>query len=459
MFVYQTSIFDFLFMYGRRPVAKTPILNGFAGEHSVIFYSAQEKNDSLNLEDFSRTIQNHFDGQFIAAFRTWENAFSYISQKSKEERTVLIIDEFPFMARENPSIKSMLQHEIDHHWREQNIFLILCGSSVSFMVNDIMGYESPLYGRITASMEIHPFDYMDGASFFPGYSTEEKLTAYGILGGIPRYLCTFSDKLSVRENIERNILSDGAFLNEEPIRLLRMELREPNVYNSILEAIARGYNRLTEISDCIHEDRGKCSKYLITLTTLRLVEKRVPCGEAEGSRKAVYILTDNFYRFWYRYVFSEKSYYEMLGPQDAAEEIMGDISNFMGNAFEEICRQYLIRQAKARKLPFIPAQIGKWWGTNPVIRAQDDVDLLALNKKRTEALFCECKFTNRPMPMEEYDDLVTAAQAFPESMRKYLLFISKSGFTAPVIRRAAEEGTVLLTADALFEDPAETLFL
>ena len=167
------------------------------------------------------------------------------------------------MARENPSIKSMLQHEIDHHWREQNIFLILCGSSVSFMVNDIMGYESPLYGRITASMEVHPFDYMDGASFFPGYSTEEKLTAYGILGGIPRYLCTFSDKLSVRENIERNILSDGAFLNEEPIRLLRMELREPNVYNSILEAIARGYNRLTEISDCIHEDRGKCSKYLL----------------------------------------------------------------------------------------------------------------------------------------------------------------------------------------------------
>lgn len=112
----------------------------------------------------------------------------------------------------------------------------------------------------------------------------------------------------------------------------------------------------------------------------------------------------------------------------------------------------------SRKLPFIPAQIGKWWGTNPVILAQDDVDLLAFNKKRTKALFCECKFTNRPMPMEEYDDLVTAVRAFPESMRKYLLFISKSGFTAPVIRRAAEEGTVLLTADALFEDSLEPLF-
>ena len=93
------------------------------------------------------------------------------------------MDEFPFMAGPNPSIKSMLQHEIDHQWKDRNMLLILCGSSVSFMVNDIMGYESPLYGRTTSSMEVLPFDYLDSAKFFPGYSHEEKLTAYAILGG------------------------------------------------------------------------------------------------------------------------------------------------------------------------------------------------------------------------------------------------------------------------------------
>lgn len=449
--------FEFLVMYGRRRVGKTTILQEFSCRHPVIFYSAQEKNDSLNLQDFSKTIQKYYEGQFIAPFPSWGEAFSYVTKKSADKKTVLIIDEFPFMAGANPSIKSMLQHEIDHHWKNQNIFLILCGSSVSFMINDIMGYESPLYGRATFSMEVLPFDYLDSAKFFPDYSLEDKLIAYGILGGIPRYLNAFSGECSLQENVAREILRNGALLYDEPMMLLKMELREPNVYNSILEAIARGYNKITEIADCIHEDKSKCSKYILTLLALRLVEKRVPCGETEGSKKTIYTLTDNFYRFWYHYICSNKSYYELLGASEAAKEIMDDISDFMGLAFEDICRQYLIRKAKLKKLPFVPFHIGKWWGNNPAIRAQDDVDLLALNKKKTEGIFCECKFTNRPMPMEEYDDLVTATKAFPEDMKKYLMFISKSGFTAPVQKRAGEEGTVLLTMEDLFKVSQENM--
>ncbi len=442
--------FQFLVMYGRRRVGKTTILQEFSGRHKVIFYSAQEKNDSLNLQDFSRTIQYHFEGQYMSPFLSWQDAFTYVTRKTTDEKTILIIDEFPFMAGPNPRIKSMLQHEIDHHWKKQNLFLILCGSSVSFMVNDIMGYESPLYGRTTATMEVRPFDYVDGSKFFPGYSAEEKLIAYGILGGIPRYLSTFSDKRSIQENLETEILGNGAFLRDEPQMLLKMELREPNVYNSILGAIAGGYNKVTEIADCIHEDKSKCSKYITVLQSIRLVEKRVPCYEQGRSKKTIYALTDNFYRFWYHYIFPNKSYYELLGSSGAAKEIMDEISDFMGLAFEDICRQYLIRQAKLGRLPFVPADIGKWWGNNPVIKAQDDVDLLAVNRKGTEGIFCECKFTSRPMPMEEYDDLIMATKAFPESMKKHLFFISKSGFTAPVQRRAEREGAVLLTLEDLF---------
>ena len=448
--LYNSDYFEFLVMYGRRRVGKTTILQEFSGKHDVIFYSAQEKNDSLNLLDFSKTVQQYFEGQFIAAFPSWEDAFSYVTKKASNKKIILIIDEFPFMAGPNPSIKSMLQHEIDHHWKNQNILLILCGSSVSFMINDIMGYESPLYGRTTSRMEVLPFDYLESAKFFPSYSMEDKLIAYGVLGGIPRYLNAFSGKRSIQENIETEILKNGAFLNDEPMMLLKMELREPNVYNSILEAIAGGHNKVTEIADYIHEDKSKCSKYITTLLSLRLVEKRVPCGEPDGSKKTIYALTDNFYRFWYHYIFSNKSYYELLGASDAAKEIMDDISDFMGLAFEDICRQYLMRQAKLRKLPFVPSDIGKWWGNNPAIKAQDDVDILALNKKKTEGIFCECKFTNRPMPMEEYDDLVIATKAFPDTMKKHLMFISKSGYTAPVQRRAEKEGAVLLTVEDLF---------
>ena len=138
---------------------------------------------------------------------------------------VLIIDEFPFLAGSNPSIKSILQHTIDHQWSSQNLMLVLCGSSVSFMVNEVMGYKSPLYGRMTASMEVLPFDYLDAAKFFPNYNNEDQLLASGILGGIPRYLNAFSDRHSIAENIRDSILRNGAFLYDEPIMLLKIGLR------------------------------------------------------------------------------------------------------------------------------------------------------------------------------------------------------------------------------------------
>lgn len=186
--MYASERFEFMVMYGRRRIGKTTILQEFSKAHKTIFFSAQEKNDTLNLQDFSKVLQEHFDGGFIAGFKDWSDALDYLGKRVQAKRTVLIIDEFPFLAESNPSIKSILQHKIDHDWKERNLFLILCGSSVSFMLNDVMGYKSPLYGRSTGSMEVLPFDYLESAAFFPEYSEEEKLIAYGILGGVPRYL-------------------------------------------------------------------------------------------------------------------------------------------------------------------------------------------------------------------------------------------------------------------------------
>ncbi len=449
--MYASERFEFMVMYGRRRIGKTTILQEFSKTHRTLFFSAQEKNDALNLQDFSRLAQEYFDGGFIADFANWKDALDYFGRKAQGGRMTLIIDEFPFLAETNPSIKSVLQHKIDHDWKERNIFLILCGSSISFMLNDVMGYRSPLYGRSTGSMEVLPFDYLESAAFFPNYSEEEKMIAYGILGGVPRYLNAFDPGRSLKENLISEILTEGAFLNDEPQTLLRMELREPAVYNSILEAVANGCNRIVEIADRIHEERSKCSKYMLTLQTLHLLEKCIPCGEPGSSKKGIYKITDPFYKFWYRYVFANKSYYSMLGNDKAADEIMGGINDFMGSAFEDICKQYLIRRARAGTLPFVPYVIGRWWGNNPIIKEQDDVDLLALSQKGEKGIFVECKFRNRPMAMEEYDDLLTAAKAFPNVKEKNLIFISKGGFTEAVQRRAQEEKAELVSLREMYE--------
>lgn len=448
--LYSSPKFEFLTIYGRRRIGKTTILKEFAKRHRSLFFSAQEKNDPLNLTSFSKTVQTFFDGDFISAFPDWKAAFDYITRKATDEKLVLIIDEFPFLAEPNPSIKSILQHTIDHVWKDKNIFLILCGSSVNFMLNDVMGYKSPLYGRITGNMEVKPFDYLESAEFFPSYSKTEKAIIYGILGGVPRYLEAFSPDVSLEENIRNNLLMEGSFLNDEPQTLLRIELREPAVYNSILEALSNGCNKICEIADRIHEEKSKCSKYMLTLLTLRVIDKSIPCTEPETSKKGIYEITDNYFRFWYRFLFTNENYYSMLGLERSTQEIMESINDYMGPVFEKICQQYLIRSARDNKLPFVPYKIGKWWGNNPLLKAQDDIDILAYDKSGKKALFCECKFRNKPMAMDEYDDLVIATEMFRDIKEKHLMFFSKSGFTEPVKERAEREGTTLLTIDDLY---------
>ena len=184
---------------------------------------------------------------------------------------------------------------------------------------------------------------------------------------------------------------------------------------------------------------------------MRLVEKKVPCGEGDGSRKGIYKLTDNFFRFWFRYEFTNNAYYEMLGADAASKEIMDGISDYMGDAFEGICTEYFVRKAKKKELPFIPYHIGKWWGNNAHIKAQDDVDILMIDKTGKKGIFVECKFTNSKMPHSEYEDLKTAMLAFPNIEEKYIFFVSKSGYEKSVVRHAAEDGAVLLELDDLFK--------
>lgn len=447
---YNSNRFQFLVMYGRRRVGKTSLLQEFSKFHKTIFFSAQEKNDALNLEDFSKTVLSFFGDGYFGSFKDWETAFRYIGDKGSNERIVLIIDEFPFIASENPSVKSILQHTIDHIWKQKNIFLILCGSSVSFMENEVMGYKSPLYGRSTGQIEIRAFDYFDAAEFFPNYSNTEKLLAYGILGGIPCYLETFDDTVSIEKNIANQILRTGAFLRDEPQLLLKMELREPAVYNSVFEVIAEGASRLNDISLKTHEESQKCSKYLTTLQNIKLVERIIPCGEKATSKKSLYKISDNFYQFWYKFLFANKSYYEMLGTESAASEIMQDMSAYMGSIFESICQQYMIRLAKAKKLPFIPHDIGRWWGANPKTKSQDDIDILCLSRDRKSAIFCECKFRNILFDMKEYNDLMAASEIFTEPENRYYYIFSKSGFTDEVKKQAEANGIVLIGLDDLF---------
>lgn len=158
----------------------------------------------------------HFTNEFISPFLSWKDCFQYIGEHANDKREVIILDEFPFIALSDQTIKSVLQHTIDHNWKNKNIFLIICGSSISFMENELLAEKTPLYGRATSKLELIPFDYYESSLFFEPWSNVDKLVAYGILGGIPFYLNCFDPSLDLKQNIANNILKDNAILREEP---------------------------------------------------------------------------------------------------------------------------------------------------------------------------------------------------------------------------------------------------
>lgn len=126
------------------------------------------------------------------------------------------------------------------------------------------------------------------------------------------------------------------------------------------------------------------------------------------------------------------------------------MSNLMGAVFERVCQQYMVRMAKARKLPFVPFKMGKWWGNNPVKRRQDDIDILALDRTGSRAIFCECKFRNELFDMQEYRDFMDACAIFTQVKEPHYYLFVKSGYTKDVQKQAAVDGVTLLMIDDLF---------
>ena len=454
--LYNSNKFEFLVLYGRRRIGKTTLLTEIAKKHNCLYFLSQEKNTTLNLSEFAKLTKDYFDMDYIPQAEDWNQMINILTEriefkldKNPNEKVCIIIDEFPFIAKEYPTIKSILQHTIDHKWQHKNVMLVLCGSSVSFMVNEVLGYSSPLYGRRTANIELKPLNYLEASKFFPNFSNIDKITAYTILGGIPYYLQIFDDKLSLKENISKYIFDSSSVLREEPILLLKQEFREPTIYNSIIEAIATGSSKFNEISQKINEETSKCASYMKNLQEVRIVDKIIPYGENANSKKSIYTLSDPFFRFWYKYVFSNSSTLSILGPKSYTDTIFNSISSVLGSAFEDVCTQYLILQARSGKLPFIPNGMGKWWGNNPKKKSQDDVDIMGV--KDNQGLFCECKFRNEKFDLSEFNDLICASEIFQNITDKYYYIFVKSGYTQAVIDESKKYNVKLLTIDDLFK--------
>ncbi len=440
---YDSGKFEFAVVYGRRRVGKTTLINEFIKDKECILYSATETNAKQNLTELSRSIYALSDdyNNSESVFSSFQAAFETVFSIGEKRRIVFVIDEYPYLAGCSKGISSVLQLLIDRYHENSKLFIILCGSSMSFMENQVMGYKSPLYGRRTCQYKIRPFEFFEARKYYSNFSDRDMAVIYGITGGIPLYMSLMSDKLSVEQNIKDNFLTPNAYLYEEPTNLIKQECRDASQYNSIISAIANGASRLSEICTKTDIDTSLASSYISKLIGLGIVKKELPYG-ADNSRKAIYVLEDSMFRFWYKFVQDNTSVINRGFADMVYKKIEPQLSGFMGAVFEEICTQYMWKLLADGKSPIDFTDLGRWWGTDPRTKKQTEIDIMGVSSSN-DYLFGECKWTNEKADLTVLETLISRGELFKCKSRHFYLF-AKNGFTSGCIEKTADMGNVTL---------------
>ena len=430
---YQENDFQFTVIYGRRRIGKTSLINEFLKDKKSIYYVALEENAEDNLKRFSDAISifKNTDQGGKEKFANFEECFKEITHLAQKQRVILVIDEFPYLAKAYPTISSMLQSYIDHEFKETNLFLILCGSSMSFMERQVLGYQSPLYGRRTLALKLEPFKLSEAHEMLPKLSKEDAFIINTVCGGVPQYLSYMSDSMSVADNIKKNFLSKSGRLFDEPNNLLQQELRDPTNYNSIINAIASGASKHSKIAQSAHLQTGPLTTYLNNLIDLGIVEKKLPATEQKKSKSKniVYRICDGMFRFWYTFVGKQTDLIERGLTDLAWVKVQKGLSDFMGPEFEKYSQDFMWSQDMNEKIvpnPFI--HLGNWWGTDKRTHQQVELDIVGFSDDERDGYFGECKWKNEPISRSVLEKLITNSEIFKYPLKHYYLF-SKSGFT------------------------------
>ena len=449
---YEVDGFRMSVLYGRRRVGKTELLNHFSKNKEVIFFTASESSIENNLIGFENAVFEAFSsGGIHPHFKSFEEAFFYIGEKTGKKKLLVIIDEYPYLAETDKSISSVLQKCIDTSWNKKNIYLILCGSSVSFMEDEVLAGKSPLYGRRTSQMDVRPFDYKISSEFVPDYTFEEKAVVYGITGGVAKYLALFDPEKNLDDNIKRLFFSESGYLFEEPKNLLRQEFRDITLYNTVIEAIAGGANKMNEISGKTGISTSGLSQALNKLIKVRIIKKFIPILNEKNKRYGGYVVSDGMFRFWYR--FGPRGITAVtrgFGAQYYDNQVKPFIHEYMGYVFEEMCQEYVMEQGISGNLGVFTSETGKWTGHDNERKQPSDIDVVGIDRVNKQAVIGECKFRNKPVDKEEIEALYKRRSLIMPYDVKEILYFSLAGYEKGAKKIAGGLGIKTFVIDEIY---------
>ena len=383
---YDKKGFDFIVIYGRRRIGKTELIKNFVKGKPHVYFLCNKAGTASNISRFKKQVARFFSEPEIAS-EDLEVIFSYILSRAKE-KLVIIFDEFPYLVEKDDAVPSLFQQVIDELLKNRNIMLIICGSSIS-MMEEQLGYKNPLYGRKTGHIRINSLRFKYFKDFFPENRIEENIKIYSILGGVPFYLDTFCAEKSALENAKEQILSRRGMLYEEVDFLLKEEFREPDIYKNILSAISSGSTKVAEISDKSGIKASDMDRYLKALIRLDIIRKDIPVTEKK-SKKTLYTIADNFFDFYSLFFEPNRSDIEIGETKSVEDSLEKNFNTYVGRKFEKLIRTEMLMYL----CPFAATKTGRWWGFHREggKRKELEIDAVCLNENTKQIFFVECKW-------------------------------------------------------------------
>ncbi len=410
--LYESDESQFIPVYGRRRVGKSELILHFIQDKPAVYYLGKQAPEAFQIREFLEISASVLDNRLLAQVRvdSWKEALTLVVEEFKKhsKKLVLVLDEFQWIVETSTGLPSVIQELWDRHWKDNNcVQLILCGSYLGFMEREVLGSKSPLFGRRTANILLKPFSFREAGEFHPGWSYEDRAKAWFICGGIPYYLKFFKEDRSIDQNIRDNFLDEYAALFREADFLLREELRDLEKYSGVLMAVAESPLTVKEIAHKTGIGERSVPYYLDTLKTLHLIASYAPL-ETKGEKKRGmrFRLTDNFLRFWFRFVYPHLSLVASLSEERAfANLIAPQLESWFGSGFELLCREALpVLYAEEGVLSSF--QIGEYWDTTV------QIDVVG-TRKDGRVDIGECKWGAIPSKKALEDEIDNKVRKYP----------------------------------------------
>lgn len=375
---------QFTVVTGRRRIGKTALVWKAYEDETILYFFVARKAEGDLCADYMQEIETKLGVSIPGRVDRFAAIFEYLMKLSVERPITLFIDEFQEFFKVNKSIYSEMQRIWDMYHTRARINLIVCGSIFSIMTKIFKNRKEPLYNRQTRFMPVRPFgpsvlkEIL--AEYNPRYTADDLLALYSFTGGVAKYVQLLVDAgaTTKAKMLNHIVRADSAFLGEGKAILIEEFGKDYGVYFSILSAIARGKTSRSEIENVVGREIGG---YLTKLENeYEVISKKQPVFEKSATKNVRYAIDDNFFTFWFRFIY-KYNYMLEIENYDAVRAIINrDYETFSGVMLERYFKRVLVESRRFTR-------IGSWWDR----KGENEIDIVAENELIEEALFVEIK--------------------------------------------------------------------